>query len=64
MRRADGEMVGIDWIRGEDPRFEMVDKDAGKVLENIPLGGMSIADIEKMLEDRGFLPVNAKKDDM
>lgn len=63
-RQADGEQVGVDWIRGEDPRFEVLDKDSGGVLETISLAGMGVADIEKMLEDRAFFPVRAKKDDM
>lgn len=46
----------INWIRGEDPRFELLDKKE-QVIKSVPLEGKNIKDIENLLEEHGFVPV-------
>lgn len=56
MRAADGEEVKIDWIRGHDPVFELVSKAHGRTVETVPLASLAVAEIDKLLEQHGFLP--------
>jgi len=54
VRQTDGEKVTIDWVKGEDPRFELVCKGTGKIALQIGLFGLSLEDIEKLLGSHGF----------
>lgn len=57
IRKKDREKVIILWKRGEDPRFELLEKESDKVIKSIQLSKYSGADIEKLLEENGFEPL-------
>jgi len=60
IRKQDREKVVILWKRGEDPRFELVEKQSGKVIKSVDLASYSGGDIEKLLEENGFEPMTKR----
>lgn len=54
MRKADGEQLTVEWIAGEQPRFELISKVDGRVLQTLALEPLNVEGIEAMLAHYSF----------
>lgn len=58
-RSADGEEAAIQWMRGEDPRLELLDMGSKRVVHSISLDEWNGDDIHDFLIRHGFEPAKS-----